>query len=218
MAPETKSLERPLRKLRKALKDFPKVPAPEEVHALRTSARRVEAAIQAFQLERKAVVADLFKLLKPIHRTAGTVRDMDVLVGFSSTLTHSAQDDCLISLLEDLAHRRRKAAAKLHRATVARRRQTRKSLKRCIRLLEDAVRPPEANESSFQNGSNIVAHRLTTELKEWPQLTATNLHDFRLKVSNCVTSFSSLRTETQGLSVHSGGSRIRSAHGMIGRS
>jgi hypothetical protein len=46
MALDFNSVERPFRKLRKSLKGFSESPMPEDVHALRTKTRRVEAIVQ----------------------------------------------------------------------------------------------------------------------------------------------------------------------------
>jgi hypothetical protein len=51
-----------------------------------------------------------------MYAMAGDVRDMDVLVGLSSSLKPGGEDQCLVQLLEYLGRRRAKDAAKLHKA------------------------------------------------------------------------------------------------------
>jgi CHAD domain-containing protein len=185
MALDSKSLVRPFRKLRRALKDFSDVPIPEDVHALRTQARRVEAAVQALQLERKAVGSNLLKSMKPIRKAAGDVRDMDVLVGFASSLEHGAEDQDTVQLLEYLGSRRTKAAARLHKIVASRRQEMRKYLNQCLRLIEDEISPSKkALSEGHQLSINAMAVslQLETELADWPKLTTENIHPFRLKV------------------------------------
>ena len=47
----SRELSRRLRQLRKSLKGFPKNPTVEEVHDLRTRARRVEYILEALELD-----------------------------------------------------------------------------------------------------------------------------------------------------------------------
>jgi CHAD domain-containing protein len=51
MALDANLLQTPFRKLRKALKRFPKLPSPEEVHRLRTQTRRLEGTLHALMLD-----------------------------------------------------------------------------------------------------------------------------------------------------------------------
>jgi CHAD domain-containing protein len=173
------------RKLRKAIKGIRASSMPDDVHALRTQARHVEAILLAFQLERKAVGSELLKSLKPIRKAAGEVRDMDVLIGFSSYLERAVDDQCLVQLLEFIGRHRAKSAKKLHKAVVNRRREARKSLRRCIRRIEDAVSSSKTSFSDsrmMSTNSMSVSFQLEAELANWPKLTEKNIHPFRLKV------------------------------------
>jgi CHAD domain-containing protein len=169
MALDFYSVERPFRKLRKSLKGFSEGPMPEDVHALRTKTRRVEAIVQALQLERESVGSDLLKCLAPIRKAAGDVRDMDVLVGLSSSLKPCGEDQCLVQLLEYLGCRRAKDAAKLHKAIVARQQDTRGYLKECAKFIEDAVSSSKTNISDGQQVSinaMAVSLQLEAELRD----------------------------------------------------
>jgi CHAD domain-containing protein len=185
MALDFNSVERPFRKLRKSLKGFSESPMPEDVHALRTKTRRVEAIVQALQLERNAVGSDLLECLTPIRKAAGDVRDMDVLVGLSSSLKPGGEDQCLVQLLEYLGRRRAKDAAKLHKAIVARQRDTRYYLKECVKFIEDAISSSKTNIPNGQQApinAMAVSLQIEAELRDWPKLTAKNIHPYRLKV------------------------------------
>ena len=176
MALQLASVEKPFRKLRKILKNFPGLPVPEDVHSLRTQTRRIEAIIRAFQLDQKACGINLLKGLKPIRAAAGGVRDMDVLLGLVSSLEHNAKDQH-VQLLEFLAACRFKAAAKLQKTIAARSQKARKHIKRCSNLIQDRL-------ASLAHGRHPMARslELETELAEWPGFTPKNLHPYRLKV------------------------------------
>jgi CHAD domain-containing protein len=185
MALDFNSVQGHFRKLRKSIQGIRESPMPDDVHALRTQTRHVEAILLAFQLERKAVGSELLKSLKPIRKAAGDVRDMDVLIGFSSSLERAVDDQCLVQLLEFLARHRAKSAAKLHKAVVDRRHEARKSLRRCIRHIEDAVSSSKTSLSDgrkMSTNSMSVSFQLEAELANWPKLTEKNIHPFRLKV------------------------------------
>ncbi len=69
---------KPLRKLYKELKDFPADPSAEQVHELRTQARRLEAVVHTFSSDSDGEGQRLLKLMKPVRKAAGKVRDVDV--------------------------------------------------------------------------------------------------------------------------------------------
>jgi len=154
------------------------------VHNLRTQMRRIEAIACAFQLEQKAVGTKLLKELKPIRKAAGHVRDMDVLVGFASTLT--GEEECRVQLLEDLGVRRVRNVSKLHKAVDSHQQDALDYLKRCLRLAEDGLESPAASRSQAGQkksaDSAAASMQLGKELRDWPNLSAKNIHPYRLKV------------------------------------
>ncbi|HZY74490.1 MAG TPA: CHAD domain-containing protein, partial [Edaphobacter sp.] len=113
MAFDQDALSQSLHRLGKSLKRVRRSAEPEDVHQLRTRSRRLEAAIHALGLEDDPSVRRLLKIVTPLRRKAGKVRDMDVLLGLASRLARAGDDDALVQLLEGLAERRRKAARKL---------------------------------------------------------------------------------------------------------
>ena len=185
MAAELDKLRKPFRKLRKLLKRLPNDPSADDVHKLRTEIRRAEAAMAASMLDQEKDGLRLAKSLRPIRKASGHVRDMDVLVGFASTLSSDRPDQCLVRLLEHLSRLRLQNAAKL-RATIARRRKkARRCLVQCMRRIEKDFEPAEAPTAATRElspKSTAAALVLSAELSRWPRLNHDNLHPFRLKV------------------------------------
>ena len=185
MSVQPKAALKPFRKFRKILKNFSQPPAPEQVHSLRTQARHLEAVVRALQLEEQAGGSALLKALKPLRKQAGEVREMDVLVGFASSLERDAEDQGVVQLIEYLAARRKKAAQKLLKTVAAREQKTRKQLKRCLKLVEVET---GSSDSNAQNGQQISikpmarALELQTRLATWPRFTARNIHPYRLEL------------------------------------
>ena len=174
-------VEKPFKKVRKLLKNFPKQPSPSDVHDIRTRTRGVEAVLSALLLDRKRSGKQLLKVLTPVRKRAGKVRDMDVLTGFASTLAVDSDGNCLVQLLEHLGQKRFNAARKLHKSVVRRQGSASQSLKRC----SSAIRRRFADQDVLLDWPMDAAARaltLSAELGRWPRLTARNLHPFRLKV------------------------------------
>ena len=129
MALDQEQLEQPFRKLRKALKDLPDEPSPEDVHDLRTRIRRIEAIMHALRLDGTREGKRLLKSVAPIRKRAGQVRDMDVLTSFASTLDAGSDGECHVQLLEHLGTQRFRAAQKLQKSISDEQDEARKRLK-----------------------------------------------------------------------------------------
>jgi len=170
-------VEKPLRKLRKMLDIFPDNPLPEEVHALRTHTRRLEATISALVIERSKQPRRVLKLITPVRKAAGKVRDMDVLIEDVLTLKETQKGDTLVQLVEYLAKMRAKNAKRLQGAVSKRREET----KTCLKQLSKQLRKRLKDDSGTLNG-NAAPQILITELTHWPTLSAENLHLFRLRI------------------------------------
>lgn len=168
-------VEKPLRKLRKQLKGLPSNPRPADVHSLRTHTRRLEAAVAAVALGRNKASRRLLKLITPVRKAAGKVRDMDVLIGDVLTLADSHGSESMVRLVEHLAKMRVKHARKLHEIVEQQRPETRKQLKRSSKLLKKAVEKDWGARSG-------EPQTLISELGHWPDLNATNLHMFRIRI------------------------------------
>jgi CHAD domain-containing protein len=170
-------IEKPLVKLRKQLHKFPSSPAPEDVHSLRTQARRLEATMTALALHRDKSSRRLLKLITPVRKAAGKVRDMDVLIGDTLTLSDEQGGDAIVLLVEHLAKMRIRHAQKLHKVVKGRRNDIRKGLKDEIKVMRKKLKsaPPELDDKT-------APRLLITELSHWPALDETNLHLFRIRI------------------------------------
>jgi CHAD domain-containing protein len=170
-------VEKPLRKLRKQLKALPSNPRPADVHSLRTHARRLEAAVAAVALGRNKTSRRLLKLITPVRKAAGKVRDMDVLIGDALTLADSHGSESMVRLVEHLARMRVKYARKLHSIVEQQRPEARKQLKQSSKMLKKAVEKDWGDRSG-----EAAPQTLISELGHWPDLTAVNLHMFRIRI------------------------------------
>jgi CHAD domain-containing protein len=192
MTMELDRAEKPLLQLRKLLKTLPSNPAPDEVHELRIRARKIEAVGAALKAADAKRTKRLLKLIKPVRKAAGGVRDMDVLTGnllhMPQNADHEASNDALIRLVEHLGTVRRKSAGHLLDVVNRQRRPARRSLKNYAKLVESVVKgkkpaPIEiARTLESTDGSGSPASSLMAELRKWPRLNAQNIHTFRLKV------------------------------------
>lgn len=126
MAIELKRLEKPLRKLRKSLRELPSDPPVEMVHKLRTQTRRMEAMVSSFILDREPEMRRLLKAMKPVRKAAGVVRDMDVLVADALTLPNAAESETIVRLVEHLGSMRDKSSGKLLEVITVQRKQARR--------------------------------------------------------------------------------------------
>lgn len=174
---------KPPRKLRELLKDLSPDPDPETVHDLRTQTRKLEAMLHALSPEgagrRNAAESHrVLKLLKPVRRAAGRVRDMDVLIGKASSLYAAAPSEGAARLLEHMAAIRIADARRLHRRVKRQRKKARSSLKRLLRNLEGARIRDRKGGPARSTPSETLARRL----EHWPRLTQENLHEFRKSV------------------------------------
>ena len=170
-------------KLRKLVRKMSKVPTQDEVHDVRTNTRRLEATLEALQLDRKRKGRRVLAVVTPIRKKAGDVRDMDVLTGFASTLPNDGADTCLVRLLEHLGEERTRGASRLVKTVAKRRKPASKRLKACSTMIEKQFDNQDAKQQrEWPLDATAGALRIAGELANWPKLSARNLHPFRLKV------------------------------------
>jgi CHAD domain-containing protein len=181
-------VEKPLRQLRRLLKELPKNPPPEEVHRLRTSTRRIEAVANALEPAAQKETRRLLKLLKPVRKAAGSVRDMDVLTGDLLHLQKNGDSESIVRLVEHVVTQRNEKAGELLDTIAEQRKPARRQLKKYAQIIESVaagkkpVRSEVVNTLDSSNGSGSLADALTAELSHWPALNSRNIHEFRLKV------------------------------------
>jgi CHAD domain-containing protein len=174
---QTNQVERPFEKLRKQLNEFPVNARPDDVHSLRAQARRLEATIAALLLNREKKSRRLIKAITPVRKAAGKVRDMDVLIADVLALSQLHRSEALVRLVEHLAKIRVKSARKLRDVVNAQQGEARKRLKQSAKL----IRKKLENDSETMSGE-AAPQILMTELRHWPELDATNLHLFRIRI------------------------------------
>ncbi len=179
------TVQKPVRRLRRALQSLPIDPPIEAVHDLRTSARRVEAIIAALSMDQEKPARRLLKIIKAVRKAAGAVRDMDVLAGNAITLASNRRDDSVLRLLQHLHYLRIQSARRLLDAVAENRKDGCRCLKRFSRQIEDWFKeknPGAANATTLDAPHRRAAAKLLNHLSHWPQLNAGNLHAFRIKV------------------------------------
>lgn len=185
---ELDRVEKPLRQMRKLLKKLPSNPAPDEVHKLRTRARKIEAVATALEQADAKQTRRLLKTLKPVRKAAGGVRDMDVLTGDLLQIHVNGTKESLVKLVEHLGMARRKNAVELLDTVDRQRKPARRQLKKYAKLVDSVAHGKEpvsvdvARALDSENGNGSLASPLLAELAHWPRLCAQNIHPFRLKV------------------------------------
>jgi CHAD domain-containing protein len=188
MAGELEHVQKALRDLGKSVKSLSGDPLPKEVHKLRTSARRVEAITGALPPGKKA--KRLVKSIEPLRKTAGGVRDMDVLTANVHKLSQSVPADSLSRLVEHLESSRTEEAGELQRELQRERKVLRLNLKQYAEMVQETWPDSDFGNSAaahsrndrHRNAENATVKHLARELGEFPVLTGGNIHKFRLKV------------------------------------
>src|SRR4030095_14196963 len=100
MAFDSRRVRKTVRKLRKLLRTLPKQPDSDQVHGLRTSARRLEAILSALSLDGQRNARRVLKNFGQLRKHAGKVRDMDVLTGLAASIYSDGEQDCSVRLLQ----------------------------------------------------------------------------------------------------------------------
>lgn len=166
------------RRLRELLKDLPTDPDPETVHQLRTQSRKLEALLHALAPDNTSRDRAILKLLKPVRRTAGRVRDMDVLIAKASGFPSRAHTEGFVHLIEHISAIRSEDARRLHRKVKQRQKKLRFLLKSLLHKLEGLQTPDHSGVPAGERSPRILVHRL----EHWPALNRQNLHEFRKDV------------------------------------
>ncbi len=181
---EPGDVEKLARQLRKALKNLPRDLPAEDVHRLRTGARRLEAVVGALRLDRNKSVRLTLKAIKAMRKAAGEVRDVDVLTAMARALCER-QGDSADRLLLHLADLRRQRAQMLLDTIARRRKDARRGLSRFSRQM--GKRPGGKCSSAAAEAIRVCTVgdrplRLIAELQGWPEFNAENLHSFRIRI------------------------------------
>ena len=171
---EPRQVKKPIRELRRSLRDLPANPPKRAVHNLRTRSRRIEAIGAALLPRNGECARQLFKTIKPLRRAAGDVRDMDVLEANVRLLLRRTHDPSFQQLLAHLKMMREESAHELADKLAQDRRSVRRRLKRLSKDIGSQVQDLHPDSRKV--------HRIVNELRTWPQLSAENLHAFRIKI------------------------------------
>ena len=145
------------------------------MHSLRTQTRRLEAVIAAVSLEREKQPRRLLKLITPVRKAAGDVRDMDVLIGDVLTISGDRGTEPVVLLVQHLARMRVKHARKLRDLVRRERRDIRTHLRQSSKLIRKKMKDGASPDSE------AASQILITELSHWPDLDEGNLHLFRIR-------------------------------------
>jgi CHAD domain-containing protein len=180
-------VQKPVRQLRKLLKELTADPEPAQVHRLRTHTRRIEAATAVLDSTAQDECRRLLKALKPLRKASGGVREMDVLSADLASLRKSANPVSLGRLADHLREVRDANAGRLSELLDRHRKRARRRLKEFARAIDETAtgkKPVRSESSAAQSTCTSTIGRvevLAAELASWPELNSSNLHDFRLK-------------------------------------
>lgn len=180
---DVEHLQKPFQKLSKTAKKSRKLDDPERVHKLRTNTRRVEAILHALEMHTGRKQRRLLKALKRVRKTAGQVRDMDVLTGKAAQITVPGERNCQVRLLEHLGVERQKKVADLKKRLAARGKEIRRGLKRVSARLEPLLESANPGEEQKQAESRAAASalKLSGDLGKFGVLGRNNLHEYRIQ-------------------------------------
>ena len=187
MSLDINRIQKSIRRVGKFLAKAPKNPTPEKVHDLRTSARRLEAAVEAFGVGSKRREKRLLCDLGEVRKRAGKVRDMDVFTGHLLDLQQVENEkECVIELAEHLGVQRAKAAKKLRRTAKELDPRLDAELTKGSKYFEKLLgRKQKQNDGPAAEASAEAMSRaleLASELRSPANLDKRNLHPYRLKV------------------------------------
>lgn len=171
-------IEKASRKVRKFLKKNSKRPLPEQVHRLRTSIRRIEAALDALSPKLGHAERKLLGKIVKLRKLAGKIRDMDVLTANAVSVDASEKEN-LIALLNYLGAERHKQIKRLRslvRDDGSSISQGTKCLSKNLEQLMSSKKRRPAKKASAE------AVQLLSDLKDPATLNSQNLHPYRIKV------------------------------------
>lgn len=175
-------IHKPIRKLRKLVKKFPKNPSFDDVHDLRSNIRKLEVILAALSLDSKRGDRRLLKDLTRVRKRASKVRDADVFTRFTADFHHAGEEDCSLKLLEHLGAERKLRAVKLHSTIVDRSGRLKDGLRQASQHVSKVLDEHASENSQGEPDISAAALRLESELAAPLRLSRQNLHPYRLKV------------------------------------
>jgi len=182
------TLQKPVNKFREAILHLPEDPSVEDVHQLRTQARRLEAIAAAIMLDKERETQQLLKEVKTLRRAAGKVRDLDVLAANAVTLASDGEKDSVVRLIERLGAMRIERAKNLYDMVAVRQGDVRRGLKQFSKKIQKEVDKVDTETRSGSNDDSSTREtiktiwEITDELARWQKLGRKTIHSFRIKV------------------------------------
>ncbi len=177
---DAKRLQDPFEKVIKATRATGKLKDPERVHKLRTNTRRVEAILQSLELP-GCKPKRLLKDLKNIRKSAGKVRDMDVLTAKAADVSVSEERSCQVQLLLHLGAERKRKAAHLKEELEQTGKRIRTALQGCAKQIDLMMHAAPEEQRAPESHAASHALQLSGELKRFAPLGRRNLHEFRIE-------------------------------------
>ena len=153
-------------------------PAPEAVHRLRTTIRRVETLIAVRNADDLRGTSKLLKQLVRLRRRAGKLRDLDVQMDAlrSITLDGSRRDRaCLTRHLDKVRSKRER------KLTAAIEEELSSGLKRRLGRVTKLFAAGEHAVSPEADFTRTALQRFHGLVQRYPHLDETNLHEFRVR-------------------------------------
>ncbi len=183
---KTERIQKSIVRVRKFLKKKPKRPAPEKIHQLRTSVRRLESSLEVMDVGAKKLKKRLTRNLAILRKRLGKIRDMDVFTDHAISVGSTTSDrECLVQLLEYLGTKRSRQAKKLRNASKAVAPQLERDLRNLDEALQEAASDSGPNAQpviASQSDSDVPLRDLAADLDNPAILHRGNLHPYRLKV------------------------------------
>lgn len=168
-----------LHEMRAVIKRWPKDPNPEDVHQLRTTVRRLEALGDLLQLRSKSHESKIWKVAGALRKSAGKVRDLDVLTELARTHGGNRRSAPREELIERIQSMRREALEVLNRKIEKRRKLLTRALAKQRKRILKAVAVDDDKQAS---NCEEPLHDQAAKVIGAGRITQANAHDFRIQV------------------------------------
>ena len=171
-----------IRKLDRSLAQADKKLAPERVHLIRTTSRRLEALLETLGEESDRKQRKLQKRLKRLRRGAGAVRDIDVQIVALRKLKIGREQERKTRLMQALNERRTEREQELAEALADKDAQkVRKALHRWAEEISSAKPAEGAAEKRECDEVATSLRMFATLARKVRSLTPDNLHAYRTR-------------------------------------
>jgi CHAD domain-containing protein len=184
---DVQRIENNVRKLRKVLKKAPKRINPDQIHKIRTGARRIEAVLETLARDASSNERRLLKYLAEIRKRCGKVRDMDVFSTHLAATNLKSETQALVLLFEYLGAKRYRYAQKLHQWMKRKGPVTRRRLKKMSARLEKSLKKADhllTSDAGLTADAMASALALSSALAVPSHLQSSNLHEYRIKIKD----------------------------------